>query len=511
MLSGWEGVASEVDGDRALAQGSPLIALEAYQKALESAQGSERVNILESKVLEAAVRAEAYQTALELAPSLEDPTQPESRYWTAMAFMGLGQIDRVIPILEDLNKRAKPDFPFASEVRLNLARLWTQNGQSKKAEAILSNTPDDEWVQAITLARSSERQREAKRRLQRFLDRNPEHSRALDAKLALAELGLTASPRSLALTVTYLEELKRHQLTRSDAERVAFLSVWLAGWQGSWGEVLGLSEAFLMQYTDSPHAAEVEFQRARAHFEQREYDGSLQRLASVFGMGLQPDDTVLLRGRFLEAKAVAGAGRPDEALKLWARIFDITEGETLLEARYEQALLLCQMNQREDALAQLDQILASEPPTELEFRALMTKGECQAVLAGKEILLISEAEATFDKLIQHQLATSAWKEQALYRKGVLYRQAGDSNKAMKAFYEVMYPGGNPVSGPLNEPASAWYYRAGFEAIDYLSSRGEEVSWLAAARLADQLADTGGPRAGEARKRASQIRNQHFLF
>ena len=61
---------------------------------------------------------------------------------------------------------------------------------------------------------------------------------------------------------------------------------------------------------------------------------------------------------------------------------------------------------------------------------------------------------------------------------------------------------------LDPDAAAWYYRAGFLAVELLEERKQ---WEGAARMAERLAQAGGERATEAQDIATKIRLQRFLW
>ena len=61
---------------------------------------------------------------------------------------------------------------------------------------------------------------------------------------------------------------------------------------------------------------------------------------------------------------------------------------------------------------------------------------------------------------------------------------------------------------LDPEAAAWYYRAGFLAVELLEERGQ---WEGAAQMAERLAEAGGDRATEAKDIATKIRLQRFLW
>jgi hypothetical protein len=118
---------------------------------------------------------------------------------------------------------------------------------------------------------------------------------------------------------------------------------------------------------------------------------------------------------------------------------------------------------------------------------------------GKAITVLSE-------LLKQKNLSYAWSARAGYTLAAVLKNAGSLTEALEACYDVVQAIG--YTGPANPSEYRWYYRAGFFGIDLLEAQKE---WEAAARLAEKIAASKGDRAEEARRRATQIRLDHFLW
>src|SRR5690606_13939977 len=129
------------------------------------------------------------------------------------------------------------------------------------------------------------------------------------------------------------------------------------------------------------------------------------------------------------------AGKLDEAIDLWTELVKDGDDSFQLLARHQQALALCQKGSWTDALVQFNEILRAQPPNDLLFRVLMAKGECLTVVGENEAEQYREALQVFDQVIRHPVVPPYWRDEALVRKGLVYRTLGDDTQALLAFEE----------------------------------------------------------------------------
>ncbi|HVE16175.1 MAG TPA: hypothetical protein VNB29_05535, partial [Chthoniobacterales bacterium] len=96
----------------------------------------------------------------------------------------------------------------------------------------------------------------------------------------------------------------------------------------------------------------------------------------------------------------------------------------------------------------------------------------------------------------------AERNEALTQAAAAFEQAGDSDGALAAYYEVL-------TAPRDkQPEYFWYYRAGFEAAKLLSDQGK---FREAAAIYEKMAAAPGPRAEEAKDRVKRLRLENFIW
>jgi len=71
------------------------------------------------------------------------------------------------------------------------------------------------------------------------------------------------------------------------------------------------------------------------------------------------------------------------------------------------------------------------------------------------------------------------------------------------FYDVLQ-----AETAAGEPDYFWYYKAGFDAARMLEAQEQ---WKAEIGVYEKMAKSQGPRAEEAKKRAEQLRLEHFIW
>ncbi len=368
------------------------------------------------------------------------------------------------------------------------------------------------FQRALALAQDPLSRERALGESEALIEKFPLHNRAAQAKMMQAELCLGAQPPRLGKAKDLMDSMRAGDApSKYSAARLDYLGIWYQSLVGDGARVIQLGREFDAQFPSSPLTANVRLRCAEAFFDEGNSAGARGLLRPLAGE-VAKGSSVGIQAGFLEAFASQKFGSHPRAVKAWRSLIGRTEGEHRLIARHQQALTLCQQGNRTDAIAQWDEVAGSEPSRALLLRVLLAKGECLTVMADTDAARGMEAIGVFDDVLALPEAPPIWREEALYRKGVVHLRMKAYTEAMTAFNQVIRQFKARHSAGEREarekPSPVWYYRAGFEAISLLEMRQQ---WEFAARLADEMAAIEGERSEEAKERAAEIRVRHFLW
>jgi tetratricopeptide (TPR) repeat protein len=225
------------------------------------------------------------------------------------------------------------------------------------------------------------------------------------------------------------------------------------------------------------------------------------------------DEALILAGQ----SSVRGmsAGGIVHALDLFSRVAK-GAGPLRLYARQEQALLEVREGHYKDAVIIYDDILRSNPDTALRLASLCGKADClvanegepspsPTVPAASGTDSCAAAMTLYDQISTDPDVTAPWRDQALYKKGRCLNKQGLVDQALAAFYDVL---NTPATTAQQQPDFFWFEKAGYDAAAILEARSQ---WPGAISILEKVARAGGPRSTAARKRADQLRLEHFVW
>jgi len=337
-----------------------------------------------------------------------------------------------------------------------------------------------------------------------FTHHFPQHPRQSEARLALAELAFAAEDREGA--ARYLRVAQAAAPTGDTAEHAAYLAIFLAHGtaQPAGDDLIQRAKAFLRDHPRSPLLPDVRMKlgqfyvRAGNHVEA---ETQLTLLAQEQPAGPYAEAALFLAGQ--SAMREINVGAVDRALTLFDQVVK-RDGPLKLYAKQQQAIMQSQLGRESDAVVLYDAILTATPApeAELRFAALCGKGDNLRILGRQEAKQLEAAIAAFDQLAALPGVPPVWRNQALYKKGQSLKALGRSEEALAAWYDVLQktaPDGRDFF---------WYYKAGFDAADLF--RAQQV-WKSAVGIYEKMAKVPGPRAAEAKERATQLKLEKFLW
>jgi tetratricopeptide (TPR) repeat protein len=358
--------------------------------------------------------------------------------------------------------------------------------------------------------------------LQSFIRDFPDNRRIAEARLALAELVFADGDMDAAsdlLKAAYVSDPSNHSREQAD-----YLAIFIADSAPTRDDdnVLRLGLQFLDKYPISTLRPQVRMKLGQVYFRREDFANAqtqFETLAQENPADPLADKALILAGQ----SSVRGMspGGIDHALALFDRVANGT-GPLRLYARQEQALIKAQMGRDKEAVIIYDDILRSSPDTPLRLAALCGKADCLVAAENDAAAAPSPAPsapstsstpegsasaiALYDQIAADPDATAPWRDQALYKKGRCLEKAGLTDQALTAFYDVLNT--RSTGTRQQQPDFFWFEKAGYDAATILESRAQ---WPGAISILEKVAQAGGPRSAEARKRADQLRLEHFVW
>jgi tetratricopeptide (TPR) repeat protein len=431
-----------------------------------------RTGLVQFRQRELVLAANSFQQAAERSPKIADI----ARYNAALSWLGQGNEVRFGEQFDRLGDR-----PETTTMRRALA---IEHG----------------------LTQAREGRPEAGDSLRKFLSESPNHPRAQEARLALAELNLATGSTDGAARWLKIATDKPHNETSDD--QAAYLAIFLADSKTprNDAEVIRLGNAFVNDRPKSPLVPEVRMKLGQVYFRQSDYphaEEQFERLAREFPTNDYSETTLFLAGQC--AMRTLNPGSMERGLKYFDQVAE-RNGPLKFQAREQQALIHVQMKKENEAVALYDFILAGKPPAvDADLRASATIGKCDALMAlGKaDATKLDVALTVVEQLATDPDATAKWRYQALYKKGKVLEALGRPNEMVEAYNEVLDLNLNGATHDY-----FWFYQCGFEAARYFERR---QNWSSAIAMLEKIARLKGPRDTQAADNAKRLRLEHFIW
>ena len=368
---------------------------------------------------------------------------------------------------------------------------------------------DVELDHALELAASG--QSSAALELLRFVEAYPDHARWVEAQVVLAELALLDTPpRVKAAEAALNEASKRLQTGAAKAEiseiqqRVGYTRMWCREAEADWKGVTEVGLAFLKAWPKVAIAAEVRMKVADGFFRLEDYANAQTQFELVAKN--DPLSEFAEAATFSAGKAAMSLRNVDVALGLWETLA-AQDGGLSRAARLQQALAKRREGKEAEALKVVDGLL-TEADLDADTRRLLLceKAELLIQMGVAEAKNLEAAVAVLRDFLKAPEITGSWRARGGYWLAYALRKMKEDVAALAACQTVTEQ--QDLAQGLDPDAAAWYYRAGFLAVELLEERGQ---WEGAARMAERLAQAGGERATEAQDIATKIRLQRFLW
>jgi tetratricopeptide (TPR) repeat protein len=337
-----------------------------------------------------------------------------------------------------------------------------------------------------------------------FLHHFPKHARRNEARVALAELAFADGDKASA--GRYLQVVNSASPDAETAERAAYLAVFLADAEAPRNapKVIEFARKFLHDFPRSSYLPEVRMKLGQTYFGTGDHanaETQFTLLARDNPNGPYTETALFLAGQ--AATKWLDSGAVDRALRLFDEVVK-RDGPLKLYARQQQAIVQSRLGKENEAVTIYDAILSAQPPAdaELRFAAMCGKGDSLREMGRKDPAQYDAAVTVYDSLATMADVTPAWRNQALYKKGLVLQQLGREPEALTAYYDVL----DKTVAEGRE--FFWFYKAGFDAA-HLFEQAE--NWKAAIGVYQKMAKLEGPQAAEVKARLSRLRLEKFIW
>lgn len=347
-----------------------------------------------------------------------------------------------------------------------------------------------------------------------FLTENPDHPRAIEARITIIEAALNSSPPDLSLARAQIDTIRASQLelTANHAPRLAIAELRLTNASDQTEQTVALAKQIIEKFPGTPKESEAMLILGKSLFRSGNYNEArlvFEKIAKANPGTQRSQASYLLAAR--AAALGATAQSREEALALFDQAIAI-EGPLSSLAILEKARLNIDLNRVDVAIESLTTAylkIAQDDPSRLPTGLLLSEAIYARGNSNPEDLL--KALEIYDQLIEISANKPAQYFRVQYLRGLTLEKIPDPENpnqtrlddALSAYFSV-------IDRPIDPapPEWEWFERSGFRALTILENTER---WQAAISIAEKIASFGGPRAEEAAMRAHQLRLKHMIW
>ena len=354
----------------------------------------------------------------------------------------------------------------------------------------------------------------AKKSLETFLSRHPEHPRAQEAQLAAAEAALALAPPDFAFARTQLDALAAAPPAAEPLPpvRLALAKLRLADLSNTPKDAIVAAKSFLETFATDPSAPDVALLLGRNQFQAGEYNAArmtLEKLAATEKSPPRAQAAWLLAAR--SADLVTTPQSREQAVVLFDHAIAIPAPLAAI-ARLEKARLLIDLNRLPEATTFLRTWFDSIPKTDpMRLPAGFLLGESITLEAAGDAKYLAEALGIYEQLLTHPKIDPSSRHRLKYLCGQTLEQLPNPKdpstkrtaEALEAYYSVLETAAEAPPAEWD-----WFERCGFRALDIYA---DAHRWQSAIAVAKKIASCNGPRAAEAANRAHILQLKHMVW
>jgi len=359
-----------------------------------------------------------------------------------------------------------------------------------------------------TLVRASNLDASARDELDRFLQRHGNHPRAVEARLAFAELAVFFEPRDLTMASVQLAAVDPGQLTDTLALRHILTQLRLAeltGEKAEWDSAVEGANAYLANRPEAPLKPAIRIKLGEAFYLNNDFGKAqlaFQQVANDPQAESYHEVALFFAGR--SARKVTTPEARNEAVLLFKAVVAL-KGALADDARIKLAQTYLDSGAHEETINVLAPLLLptkDRKSQQLHARLL----QAEALRAQGTPKSDEEALAIYANCLTREDLSYADSNHIHYLQGLTLEQLDRSEDALAVLYRVV----NRENLPKDEPVTEWgfYYDCGSKTIGLLEDNEE---WAAALAVARKLARSGGPKSADFTARAKAIQLKHMIW
>lgn len=457
--------------------------------------------------------------ALESLQTLSSMVQSKQTSLSPEAATKAGYISGILSVERENYKDALDAFEIATRsnnqaiaksatINAGLAALRSSNLAAFDAQKAKIEDKDLrtqlEVERALWLAH--QRHEKARESLSNFILSNPNHTRAVDARIALASLCATQAPLDPALGSALLETIQGSSLSAKQFTDYLRTSYQLAELKQDWPSAIAATKSFLVQNPNSDDADEFRLRQGIALYRNGEHNKARQLLVKI---AIGNPESPLVPFCYYYAGAAARLEGTPQALKESIDLFEkvITSKSPLsTESRIQQARVLLDINRTEEAKISLNKVYDPKSTTSqqreigiLLATALHTQGSEDTIQYGKAV-------AIYDQLLKHPSLPLSWSNQIHYMKGQTLESMDNDEAALDTYYQVINR--ENLDSAQGQQEWKWFYQCAFKAIALLEKNKQ---YRAAVAVAKKVASYDGPETESYQKRARALEMEHMIW
>ena len=381
------------------------------------------------------------------------------------------------------------------------------SGDSDRFTELLASLDNEEVVLALrierALLRASNNEPDAKGLLDSLLRSHPGHRRAVEARLAIAELSVTMKPTDPSMALAQLDSIDPAQHTGKIPLRHLLARLKLGEITGEWEDAITEAGAYLRTHR-APEEVSVLLKLGEAFYLNGNYNQAhIQFLQAAKRGSLEEHREVAL---FFAAKAALRVGIDKARADGLALLREVASqnGRLAGEARLQMGRAYIDIAEPEKALSELAPLLdpAANPSSRTD--ALLLAAEARRALGDSSHL--AECLGIYEELLADPELPYALGNQVHFLKGLTLEQLDKPGLALEVYYRVI--NGDTLGKDEIVTEWKWFYDCGFSALRLLE---ESKRWRSAFGVAIILREAGGYRWEEAAKRADSLQLEHQIW
>ena len=423
-----------------------------------------------------------------------------------------GQFNPSAQLNKKVIEQSPSGDPLIQTALLNEGLSLLQAGKASELSALLEYPRAHKDTVALlalesALDAASRLDKEAGEKIALFIKQYPKHPRLADAYLAQAELALYEDTLNEELCLQSFIALSDLTLNEEQKERFMRLKIMLPEYAGQLPSAIQATKNYLDSYPAPELKEPMQLKLAELMYRQGEYNQTqlyLQNLLST----LSEKSPLRPAALFLCAKAAQQINTNDSlntALRLFEEILQSPSPYTN-SSHIERASLLMRQGRASEVITHLNVLFEKNPQLagETRYLALALLAEAWSSLASQDNKALTKAHQLTSELLAERDLPQDWKLRTYYQRAQILEKNQDPTAALQDYYAIL----DLIPEAPDRKEWYWYYRSGFAALQLLEN---EKNWKAAIKLSLNLAQAGGPRAEEAKKRAERIRLENFVW